>query len=128
MHSSAGNPFPTLAGHKYLSLASFRRDGRPVYTPLWFAEGNGRLYIMTRDDSWKYKRVRNNPRVRIAPCTMSGKIVGPEAQAMARILDPNEFSAARAALARKYWLMKLPFLWSRRNVFLELTPVVSPAA
>jgi hypothetical protein len=72
--------------------------------------------------------MRNNPRVRIAPCTMSGKIVGPEAQAMARILDPNEFSAARAALARKYWLMKLPFLWSRRNVFLELTPVVSPAA
>jgi PPOX class probable F420-dependent enzyme len=125
-HSPAA-PFPALAGHKYLSLASFRRDNRPVYTPLWFAESNGRVCIMTRSDSWKYKRMRNRPRVRLAPCTARGRILGPEAEAQARLLDGDEASAARAALARKYWLLKLPFLWSRKNVFFELTPA-SPAA
>ena len=45
---------------KYISLATFRKNGEAVYTPLWFAEQDGKLYVMTRDDSWKYKRIRNN--------------------------------------------------------------------
>jgi PPOX class probable F420-dependent enzyme len=126
MQDGGGNPFPALRGRKYLSLASFRRDGQPVYTPLWFAEDDGRVYIMTRDDSWKYKRIRNNPQVRVAPCTVRGRRLGPEAEARARVLDGGDFPLARRAMARKYWLMRLPFLWSRHNVFLELTPAGPP--
>jgi uncharacterized protein len=113
--------FANVGRHKYLSLASFRKTGQAVRTPLWFAEREGNLYVMTRDDSWKYKRIRNNPRVMVAPCTMRGRVTGPDVEGRARILEPSEFSAARRALERKYWLMRLPF-WSKRNVFLEIAP------
>ena len=111
---------PELQGQKYISLASFRKNGAAVRTPVWFAEENGKLYVMTRSDSGKYKRIRNHPEVRIAPSTMRGKVTGPEFSATARILPPEDWPHARQALARKYWLMKVPFLWSKKNVFLEL--------
>ena len=113
-------PFANLAGKKYLSLASFRKNGQAVRTPLWFAEQEGKLYVMTRDDSWKYKRIRNNGRVLVAPCTARGRITGPDVEGRARILSPGEFPAARGRLKRKYWLMRLPF-WSKRNIFMEIT-------
>ena len=113
--------FANLAGKRYLSLASFRKNGQVVRTPLWFAEREGKLYVMTRDDSWKYKRIRNNPRVLVAPCTPRGRVTGPEVEARARILQPGEFPVARRALEGKYLLMRLSFLWSKRNIFMEIT-------
>lgn len=111
-----------FTGQKYLNLTSFRKNGTGVPTPLWFAEENGKLYMMTRSDSGKYKRIRNNPEVRIAPSTMRGKISGPEFPARVRILPPEDWPHARGLLARKYWLMKVPFLWSKKNVFMEVEP------
>jgi PPOX class probable F420-dependent enzyme len=118
------NPFANVAGKKYLSLASFRKNGQAVRTPLWFAEQDGKLYCMTREDSWKYKRILNDRRVLVAPCTMRGRITGPDVEGRARILEPWEFPVARRTLKRKYWLMRLP-LWSKRNIFLEITPFIS---
>ncbi len=113
-------PFPPLEGQRYLSLASFRKSGQEVRTPLWFAEENGLLYIMTRDDSWKYKRIRNHPRVRVAPCTVRGRVTGPWSEAVARILSRGEEAPAQAALRRKYWLLRIPFLWSKHNIFMAI--------
>jgi PPOX class probable F420-dependent enzyme len=106
---------------KYLSLASFRKSGEAVYTPLWFAEQDGKLYIMTRDDSWKYKRIFNNPNVRIAPCTMRGRIIGPELPARASVLSGEESGVAQRPLKRKYLLLRFPWFRSKHNVFLEIT-------
>jgi PPOX class probable F420-dependent enzyme len=39
-----------IAG-KYLSLTTYRRDGTPVSTPLWFVEDDGRLVVITAADS-----------------------------------------------------------------------------
>lgn len=110
-----------LQHQKYLSVATFRRNGTAVHTPLWFAEEDGKIYVMTRSDSGKYKRIRNNPAVRVAPSTVRGKITGPEFPGHARVLPPEEWARARKLLAAKYWLMRLPFLWSKKNVFLEIT-------
>lgn len=113
-------PIPLeLATRKYISLTTFKKDGTPVRTPIWFAEENGKLYFMTRNDSWKYKRIRNNPQVTVAPCTIRGTVTGPDFPAHARILPAEEWRARRAALRRKYWLARLPF-WSRRNDVLEI--------
>jgi len=110
-----------LQGHKYVSLATLRRNGQEVRTPVWFAEQAGKLYVMTRNDSGKFKRIRNQPQVRLAACTMRGKVTGPWINGQARILDRAEESVARQALARKYFLMRFPWLWSRKNIFLEIT-------
>jgi PPOX class probable F420-dependent enzyme len=109
-----------IQGQKYIRLATFRKNGAAIYTPVWFGEENGKLYVMTRSDSGKYKRIRNNPQARIAPCTARGKITGPEFPATARILHPEDWPRARKVMARKYWLMRVPFLWSKKNVFVEI--------
>src|SRR6266436_4687139 len=59
-----------IHGQRYISLATFRKNGAAVYTPIWFAEDNNKLYFMTSSKTGKYKRIRNNPQVKIAPCTI----------------------------------------------------------
>ena len=112
---------PSISGQKYMSLTTFRKSGAAVPTPVWFAENDGKLYVMTRSDSGKYKRLRNNPQVRIAPCTMRGKVTGPNSPATVRVLPEADWPAARHVLHKKYWLARLP-IWSKKNVYLEIVP------
>jgi hypothetical protein len=109
-----------IQGQKYASLATFRKNGNAVQTPIWFGEQNGKLYVMSRPDAGKVKRLRNNPAVRVAPCTMRGKIKGPEFSGTARILPEQDWPKARETVRRKYWLARVPFLWGKDNVYLEI--------
>lgn len=109
-----------IRGQKYISLATFRKNGEKVATPVWFGEDGNKLYVMTRSDMGKTKRIRNNPQVRVAPCTMRGKITGAEYAALARILPPEEHAHAREAINRKYWMARLPLVWRRTDTYLEL--------
>jgi PPOX class probable F420-dependent enzyme len=110
-----------IHGQRYISLATFRKNGAAVYTPVWFAENADKLYFMTSTRLWKYKRIRNNPQVKIAPCTMRGRITGPEFSATARILPPEEFPRTRQLINAKYWLARVPLLWRNTDAYIELT-------
>jgi len=112
-----------IHGQHYISLATFRKNGVAVYTPIWFAEDNNKLYLMTSSKTGKYKRIRNSPQVKIAPCTIRGKITGPEFPATARILPPEEFARVRRMINEKYWLARVPFLWRNTDTSIEITPV-----
>jgi len=114
---------PQIIGQKYVSLATFRKNGTAVHTPVWFGEENGHLYVMTRGDMGKSKRLRNSPNVKIAPCTIRGKITGPEFSATARFLRPEEFSHIRQLINKRYFLARLPLIWSRIDTYIEITPV-----
>jgi uncharacterized protein len=109
-----------LKNQKYASLTTFRKNGTAVPTPVWFAEDGGMIYVMTRGDSVKVKRIRNNPDVRVAPCTIRGKITGPEFAGRARILPEEEWGPARSAIQAKYWITRISALWSRKNIYLEI--------
>jgi PPOX class probable F420-dependent enzyme len=114
-------PIPdAIHGQKYISLATFRKTGVPVYTPIWFAEQGDKLVFMTSSNLGKVKRLRNNSQVKIAPCTIRGKITGPEFAATARILPIEEASRVRRAINAKYWLARLPFLWSNTDTYIEI--------
>ena len=110
---------PEIHGQRYISLATYRKNGTAVRTPIWFAESDGKLVFMTRNDMWKYKRIRNNSRVLVAPCTIRGKITGPDFSGNARVLPSDEWQGARKAIRNKYWLARLPF-WSKKNEYLEI--------
>jgi uncharacterized protein len=112
---------PSLHGQKYISLTTFRKSGVGVPTAVWFGEDNGKLYVMTRSDMGKTKRIRNNPRVRVAPCTIRGIVTGAEIAATARILPPEEHARARQAINRKYWAARIPLVWWRTDTYLELS-------
>ena len=115
-------PIPTAVhDQKYICLTTFRKNGVGVATPVWFGEQGDKIYVMTRSDSGKYKRLHNNPQVRIAPCTIRGKVIGPEFPATARVLPQEVWPAAHRTIKQKYWLARLP-IWSTKNVFLEIAP------
>jgi PPOX class probable F420-dependent enzyme len=115
-------PIPTaIRNQKYISLATFRKNGAKIATPVWFGEDGDKLYVMTRSDMGKTKRIRNNPQVTVAPCTIRGKVTGPEVAAVARILLPEEHAHARQSINGKYLLARLTSPWSKADVFLELT-------
>ena len=99
-----------LRGHRYVNLTTFRKNGRSVRTPVWFAEdGEGRLYVYTLGDSGKAKRIRNDGRVVVGPSDARGNPLGPEASGTARLLPPAESAMAAALLRRKYGLQKRAF-------------------
>jgi uncharacterized protein len=110
-----------IRGQKYISLTALRKDGSKVATPVWFGEDGDKLYVMTRSDMGKTKRIRNNPQVRVAPCTVRGRVTGPECAALARILPTEEHAHAREAINRKYWMARLPLIWRRTDTYLEIT-------
>jgi PPOX class probable F420-dependent enzyme len=118
MASSIPSP---IQGQKYISLTTFRKTGAAVATPVWFGQEDAKLYVMTRSDMGKTKRIRNNPQVRVAPCTIRGKVTGPEFPATARILAPQDHARARQAIKRKYWAARLPLIWARTDTYLEIT-------
>jgi uncharacterized protein len=110
-----------IRGQKYVSLTTFRKTGVGVPTPVWFGEEDGKLYVMTRGDMGKAKRIRNNPRVKLAPCTIRGKVTGPEFAATARVLSPEEHQRARQSINRKYWMARIPLVWSRTDTYFEIS-------
>jgi PPOX class probable F420-dependent enzyme len=109
-----------IHNQNYVNLTTFRKNGMQVATPVWFAEINGKLYVMTRNDSGKCKRLRNNPRLKVAPCTIRGKVTGPEFEGEARILDVMQGAHAHQAIRAKYWLARVPFLWRNIDAYLEI--------
>jgi PPOX class probable F420-dependent enzyme len=83
-------------------LTSFRRDGTPVGTPVHLAVQGGRGYVRTYDAAGKYKRIRRNPLVEIAPATVTGKPLGPARRATVRILSGAEARDAAALITRRH--------------------------
>jgi uncharacterized protein len=118
-----------LRGHRYVSLTTFRKTGKAVPTPVWFAGDDRRIYVWTNAGSGKVKRLRNNRNVTLAPCTYNGRVLGPEIDACAVILQdaPAEEEVAEKSLRAKYgWQWRLGRLLSRtfrrESVFLEVVP------
>jgi PPOX class probable F420-dependent enzyme len=99
----------------YLNLATFRRSGAAVETPVWFAAHAGRLYVFTEGAAGKVKRLRANPAIRIAPCGVRGALKGAWLPGKARrVEDAATVAAAYRALRHKYGLqMKLLDFFSR---------------
>lgn len=117
--------FASFAGHKYLNLETFKRSGDGVKTPVWFAadpandlaSDAARLYSYSMGNSGKVKRIRNNAHVRIAPCDMSGKLLGEWVEARAEIVTGAEAEYGNRLLNKKYlpWKQLLNFFASFRR-------------
>ncbi len=110
-------------------LTTHRRDGRPVGTPVSIAVDGDRAFVRTWDATGKFKRVRNNPEVEVAPCTVLGRPTGPAIRARARVLKGDESARAARLLARKHPVLHkllvpaVHRLRGNETVHLELTPV-----
>jgi uncharacterized protein len=97
-----GRRQPLSVPGKYLSLTTYRRDGSPVSTPVWFVEEDGRLFVTTAADSYKAKRLRRNPAAMVAACTARGVPKGDAIPVQVEFLPPAEHPRVDRLMAEKY--------------------------
>lgn len=115
---------------RYVSLATYRRNGAEVRTPVWLAADGARYYVFSAGQAGKVKRINANGRARIAHSDVRGNVLGPWLDADARIVfEPEVIKRAYAALRRKYgWQMRLLDFFSalggkiNQRALIELTP------
>jgi len=114
-----------VKGHKYISLTTCRKSGKPVATPVWFVEKEGKICVWTQSNSGKVKRLRNNSNVTVVPCTMRGKVIGATVEGIARFVSPQGKEEVRLLPLAKYgWLMWFFSCLHRHGeiVVLEISP------
>jgi hypothetical protein len=98
---ASGSPAP-LRRAKTIVLSSYKRDGTTVGTPVSLAFEGERLFFRSYDRAWKTRRIRNNPKVELAPSTLRGKPTGEAVSARAVLLEGEDAKTAARALARRH--------------------------
>lgn len=97
---------------EYMRLETFKRSGLAVATPVWFVDDGQVIYVRSYASSGKAKRMRNNPRVRVAPSDPLGNPKGVTIEGTARLVDSMKSVQVSQLLYRKYGLMKMSFdIW-----------------
>jgi uncharacterized protein len=134
---NAGMGLAVFDGKKYLNLETYRRSGKGVRTPVWFAvaptddpvANAPRLYVYTTADSGKAKRIRHSGVVKIAPCDVRGNVSGQWIDAHAEIVGGKEFARGMQLINHKFrpWkqVLDLFALMFRRHerIMLAIRPV-----
>lgn len=98
----------TLGAEKFVSLTTFKKDGGAVAAPMWIGREGDHLFVWTPADSWKAKRVKNNPRVVLVPSSRGGKVregADPVDGVAEVITDPATVQRLAGVIRRKYGLM-----------------------
>jgi PPOX class probable F420-dependent enzyme len=110
---------------KYISLITYKKNGDPIATQVWFVEEDEKMYIVTLQGRFKFKRIKNNPNVKIAPASMRGKPKGEYFDGIARILSDDESKPIIVLFKKKYRMFKMMFKEDRegekKSFFIEIT-------
>jgi PPOX class probable F420-dependent enzyme len=102
---AAGPVLARFVRQKTVLVTTYRRDGRPVGTPVSLAVDGDHVYLRSFEQAGKTRRIRHIPRVEVAPSTARGRPTGPAVQATARRLEGAESRRAARLLAGKHpWL------------------------
>lgn len=95
-----------------MNLRSFRKDGTPVDTPTWCIPIDGRLCCYTDDRTFKYKRMRREPRIEVAACDVWGRRSTEWYSARCSfVTEPAERDRVFGALRAKYKIHYDMSLW-----------------
>ena len=111
-----------IAKKKCISLTTYKKDGTAVPAPIWFNVIGDKFVVTTPRDSWKLKRVANNPRVEFATSTQRGRVTGPSFSGTARVLPDSDYAAVAKAKTRRYFMFRFIKLKHRDQVAIEITP------
>ena len=122
-----------LRSSKYLRLTTYRRDGTPVATPVWFAMTDECWFVYSSGTAGKVKRLRHTSAVLVAACDMRGGVKGPAFKTEALLTDADHDKAAGyAALAARYgWQLRVATFLSwvgRRLDNRQMIRVVPPVS
>jgi PPOX class probable F420-dependent enzyme len=85
------NDDQSLETGNYINLLTYKKNGEPVLTPVWFIFEDKKIFIRTSDKSGKLKRIKNNNNVKFALCDIRGKIKGEWHNGLAKLEANNKW-------------------------------------
>ena len=122
--------FANLKDSGIISLTTYYKSGKGVATPLGYDKKDNKIFMNTRKNSYKIRRIKNNHQGKIAVSDYRGRIKSPYIEVEIKILEPNEDQEAITVmrydtkLSWRYmrFMNKIKF-WKKQEerVFLELT-------
>ncbi len=94
----------TTADEKYVALTTFRKNGERKSTPVWIAAVGSDVGFTTGSDSWKLKRLRNDPRCELQASNSRGVVEDGSmvVTGRGREATPEEYAQVKQAIAAKY--------------------------
>jgi len=97
-----GNQLEQFLDQKYINLETYKKDGTPISTPVWFVIDKNLIYVITRDSTGKVKRLKHNQDVRIVPCSFKGQSKNEWVKGKAEIITGEEADKAIKLRKKKY--------------------------
>jgi PPOX class probable F420-dependent enzyme len=126
-----GQDFAGFDKTRQIVLVTFKRSGEAMPRPINHGVADGKVYVRTDATTGKIKRIRNNPRVLVAPSGLRGKPKGSAVAGLARILPESEHAHANKVIAAN-WSMPMTMLertldkstqsFGVQMAYLEITP------
>ncbi|HJU59882.1 MAG TPA: PPOX class F420-dependent oxidoreductase [Nitrososphaeraceae archaeon] len=83
------NYLETFEKAKYINIQTYKKNGYPILTPVWFIIRDNKIFFRTSHNSGKIKRIRINNNVKFALCDIRGKIKGEWHEGIAKIEDDS---------------------------------------
>lgn len=91
-----------FSGRRYINLESYKKNGEPKLTPVQSLEHEGTIYVRTDPTTWKVKRIRRNPHVRVVPSDRNGKQKGTWVDGEAHMLEGEEKDGMLKVFRKEY--------------------------
>lgn len=89
------DPWAGVRGQRAVMLTTYRRDGRPVATPVGYGIDGPTLYFMTDPGTGKVKRLRHTAAVTLAASTLRGAVKGPALTGVATEISGEQADRAK---------------------------------
>ncbi|WP_249416745.1 PPOX class F420-dependent oxidoreductase [Streptomyces sp. TS71-3] len=108
-HDTVAQALERIAGSRYVLLTTFRENGQAVATPVGVLVHGGTVYALTDPTTGKVGRIRNDPRVTVAPCGANGTVAdgAPTVTGNARLLDATGTGHVQDLMQRRFFLYRL---------------------
>jgi len=100
-----GNQLEQFLDQKYINLETYKKDGTPIRTPVWFVIDKDLIYVITRDSTGKVKRLGNNQDVRIVPCSFKGEPKNEWVKGKAEVTTGEEADEIIKLRKKKYGML-----------------------
>jgi len=100
-----GNQLEQFLDQKYINLETYKKDGTPIRTPVWFVIDKDLIYVITRDSTGKVKRLGNNHDVRIVPCSFKGEPKNEWVKGKAEMITGGEADEIIKLRKKKYGML-----------------------
>jgi uncharacterized protein len=88
LNNNYSNHHHSLERGNYINILTFKKNGEPVSTPVWFIFKDNKIFFRTSNKSGKFKRIKNNNNIKFALCNIRGKVRSEWHNGVAKV-DPN---------------------------------------